>query len=149
LTGSEIIPLSESVKKTGHIRDFKSSVGYPFKEGTTTLKDNQGTIKTVKSSPLHKNTRRLATRISWLKKQYTMGIIRLMYTNTILQLSDCNTKPLSGLHLQSIISFIIGVQFYPTSNTQNYKSLYPDACRLFSDYLKHGKPTPITSPGPI
>jgi hypothetical protein len=59
-TGSEIISLSGGVKKAGHIRDFTSSVRYPFKEGIITLKDNQGTIKTVKfplsrkhSSPHH------------------------------------------------------------------------------------------------
>jgi hypothetical protein len=74
-TCPEIISLSEGVKTTGHIHDFGSSVGYPFREGTTTLEDNQGTIKTAESSRLHTNTRHLTTRISWLNEQYTMDII--------------------------------------------------------------------------
>jgi hypothetical protein len=65
-TGSEIVSLSAGVKKTIHIRDFLGSVGYPVGDATPTFKDNQATIKSIKASRLHENTRHLTTRISWL-----------------------------------------------------------------------------------
>jgi hypothetical protein len=143
-TGSEIISLTDGVKKTINIRDFTANIGYPFGDGTHTLEDNQGTIKTVESSRLHDNTRHLATHISWLNEQYTMGIIKLMYTNTILQLADINTKPLCVRHFQSILAYAVGIHFYPTSYSQQYRSLYLDVCRLLSDYMTYGKPVPIS-----
>jgi hypothetical protein len=79
--GSEIVSLTEGVKKTNHISNFLSSIGYPVGEPTPTFEDNQGAIKSSKVSRLHENTHHLATRISWLNEQYTMqytmGIIKL------------------------------------------------------------------------
>jgi hypothetical protein len=43
-TGSEITSLTSGVKKTNHIRDFASSLGYHFGAGTSTLNDSQVTI---------------------------------------------------------------------------------------------------------
>jgi hypothetical protein len=148
-TGSEIISLSEGVKTTGNILDLLSSMVYPFRDGTITIEDNQGTIKTGKPSRLYTNTHHLTTQISWLNEQYTMGIVHLMYTKTLLQISYCNNKTLYGRHLQSTIAFIICIRFYPVSDTQHFTSLYLDDCRLLLDYLKYGKSIPITSSGPI
>jgi hypothetical protein len=144
-TGSEIISLTTGVKKTIHIRDFTYSVGYPMGDPTATMEDNQKTIKCVCASRLQTNTGHLATRISWLNKQYVMGVIKLLYTKTTLQLSDCNTKPLNGRDLQSIISYIFRIRHYPDSKSKHYQDLFLADCRLLSDYLKNGKPIPATS----
>jgi hypothetical protein len=60
------VSLSGGVKKTIHIHDFLGSVGYPVGDATPTFEDNQATIKSIKASRLHENTRHLSTRISWL-----------------------------------------------------------------------------------
>jgi hypothetical protein len=65
-TGSEITAHTSGAKKTVHLRDYAASLGYPFGVGTPTLKDNQGTIKSVRSYHIHDNTRNLATKASWL-----------------------------------------------------------------------------------
>jgi hypothetical protein len=65
-TGSEITSLTSGVKKTNHMRDFMSSLGYPVAGATPTLEDSQGTICDIKTSRIHDNTRHLATKISWL-----------------------------------------------------------------------------------
>jgi hypothetical protein len=49
-TGSEITSLVSGVKKTNHIHDFSSSLGYPFVSGTPTLDDSQVTIRVIKAS---------------------------------------------------------------------------------------------------
>jgi hypothetical protein len=79
-TGSEIVSLTDGVKKTNHLRDFMASIGYPSDDPTPTFEDNQGIIQSIKASQLHENTRHLATCISWPNEQYIMGIIKLMYT---------------------------------------------------------------------
>jgi hypothetical protein len=68
-TDSEITSLTSGVKKKNHIRDFASSLGYPFGAGTPTLDDSQGTIRAIKASCIHDNTRHLATKISRLNEQ--------------------------------------------------------------------------------
>jgi hypothetical protein len=113
-TGLEIISLSAGVKKTIHIRDFLGSVGYPVGNATPTFVDNQATIKSIKASRLHENTPHLVTRISCIIEGYTMSTISLVYTKTALQLSDWNTKSLCGNHLQSILSYVIGVRHFPS-----------------------------------
>jgi hypothetical protein len=118
-TGSEITSLTSGVKKTNHIRDFASSLGYTFGAGTPTLDDSQGTIRAIKTSRIHDNTRHLATKISWLNEQYVAGIIKLLYTKTTLQLADVNTKPLCGKHLQAMMYFLVGVRYYPQSDTKH------------------------------
>jgi hypothetical protein len=148
-TGSDIVSLAEGVKKTGHIRDFLSSIGYPVGEPTPTLENNQGTITFIKASLLQENNYHLATHISWLNEQYTMGIIKLLYTKTILQLLDCNTKPLWGRHLQSILAYVMGVPFYPAPNSKHYQSLYLNVFRLLSDYITYSEPIPLSSPDPM
>jgi hypothetical protein len=144
-TGSEIVSLSAGAKKPIHIRDFLGSVGYPVGEATPIFEDNQATIKSIKASRLHENTRHLATHMSWINECYTMGIIRLLYTNTALQLSDCNPKPLCGNHLQSSLAYVIGVPHYPSPGSTHYNALYISVCRLLYPYLKNGKPIPVTS----
>jgi hypothetical protein len=143
-TGSEITSLTSGVKKTNHIRDYASSLGYPFRAGTRHLNGSQGTIRSIKASFIHDNTRHLAHKISWLNEQYVAGIIKLLYTKTTLQLSNVNTKPLSGKHLQAMISFRVGVRYYPQPDTKHYQSLYLDHCQLLKDYIHFGRPIPIT-----
>jgi hypothetical protein len=123
-TGSKIISLWSGVQKTIHTRDFTSSVGYPIGDPTAKFDDNQGTIKCAKASHLHDNTRHLATHIYWINEQYIMGIIKLLYTKTALQLSDCNTKPLCGRSLQATIAYIVGIRHYPDSDSKHYRDLY-------------------------
>jgi hypothetical protein len=125
-----------------------SSLGYPIAGATPTLEDSQGTIRAIKASRIHDNTRHLATKISWLNEQYVAGIIKLMYTKTTLQLADINTKPLCGKHLQAMLSFLIGVRFYPQVYTKHYASLYLDCCQLLKDYIRHGRPIPTSSTVP-
>jgi hypothetical protein len=62
-TGSEIKSLTSGVKKTNHMRDFMSSLGYPVAGATPTLEDSQGNIRAIKSSCIHDNTRHLTTKI--------------------------------------------------------------------------------------
>jgi hypothetical protein len=142
--GSEITSLTSGVKKTNHIREFSSSLGYPFDAGTPTLDDSQGTIRAIKASRIHDNTRHLHTKISWLDEKYVAGIIKLLYTKTTLQFADVNTKPLCGKHLQAMLSFLVGVRYYPQSNTKHYQSLYLDHCQLLKDYIQFGRPIPIS-----
>jgi hypothetical protein len=144
-TGSKIVSLVSGVKKMIHLRDFIASVAYPIGDASPTFEDNQGTIKSIKASRLHKNTRHLATIISWLNEHYVMGIIKLLYTKTSLKLSDINTKPLCGQHFQAILAYVIGVRhYYPASNSQHYQSLYLEVCRLLADYIKNRKPIPVS-----
>jgi hypothetical protein len=119
-TGSDIKLLTSGVNRTNHIRDFASSLGYPFGAGTPTLDDSQGTIRAIKASRIHDNTRHLDTNISWLNEQYVVGIFKLLYTKTILQLANVNTKPLCGKHLQAMLSFLVGVRCYPQSDRKHY-----------------------------
>jgi hypothetical protein len=93
-TGSEITSLTSGVKKTNNLLDFLASLGYPVGAPTPTFEDNQGIIKAIRASRIYDNTRHLVTNVPWLNEQYTAGIIKLLYTKTMLQLSDCNTKPL-------------------------------------------------------
>jgi hypothetical protein len=143
-TGSEITSLISGVKKTNHTRDFASSLGYPFGAGTPTLDDSQGTIRAIKASRIHDNKRHLATKIYWLNEQYVAGVIKLLYTKTTLQLADVNIKPLCGEHLQAMLSFLVGVLYYPHSDTKHYQSLYLDHCQLLKDYILFGRPIPIS-----
>jgi hypothetical protein len=136
--------LTSGVKKTNNIRDFASSLGYPFGAGTTTFNDSQGIIQAIKVSRIHGNTIYLATKISWLNEQYVAGIIKLLYTKTTLQLADVNTKPLCGKHLQAMLSCLVGVHYYPQSDTNHYQSLYLDHCQLLKDYIRFGRPIPIS-----
>jgi hypothetical protein len=122
-----------------------NSVGYPIGDPTPTFEDNQGTIKSIKASWLNEKNHHLATFISLLNEQYTMDIIKIFYTKTALQLSDCNNKPLCGQYLQSIITYVIGVHNYTAPYSKHYQALYLDVCRLFTDYLKNRKPIPVTS----
>jgi hypothetical protein len=112
-TGSEITSLTSGVKKTLHLRDFVSSLGYPIDTGIPRLEDSQGTIRSINPSCIHENTRHLAAKITWLNELYAAGIITPLYTKTMLQLADITTKPLCGKHLQAMISFLIGVRYYP------------------------------------
>jgi hypothetical protein len=98
-TGCEIISLATGIMKTGHIRYFATSIGYPFMDATITLEDNQCTINTVKSSCLHENTHHLDTRISWISEQYTMGIIKLLYTKKSLN------SPIATQNLFPVVIF--------------------------------------------
>jgi hypothetical protein len=115
-TGSKTVSLTSGIKKTIHLRDFLSSVGYPIGDATPIFEDNQGTIKSIKASRLHKNTHHVATRIYCLKEHYAMGIIKLIYTKASLQLYDINTKPLCGQNFQAILAYVIGVRNYPASD---------------------------------
>jgi hypothetical protein len=143
-TGSDIISLSSGVKKPIHLRDFLASVGYPIGDATPTFEDNQGTVKCIRASRLHENTRHLSTCISWLNEHYVVGIIKLFYTKTSLQLSDINTKPLWGQHFQAILAYVIGVRHYPISHSRHCQSLYLDASRLLADYIKYVKPISVS-----
>jgi hypothetical protein len=143
-TGSEITSLTSSVKKTNHIRDFASSLGYPFGAETPTLDGSQGTIQAIKASRINDNTRHLAAKISWLNQQYVAGIIKLLYTKTTLQLADVNTKPLCGKHLQAMLSFLVGVRYCHQFDTKHYQSLYLDNYQLLKDYIRFGRPIPIS-----
>jgi hypothetical protein len=77
-------------------------------------------------------------------KSNTIGIIKLMYTKTVLQLADINTTPICGRHLQSMVAYFVDIRFYPASDYQHYMSLYLGVCRLMLDYIKYGKPIPIS-----
>jgi hypothetical protein len=92
--GSEITSLTSGVKKTLHLCDFVSSLGYPIGTDIPTIEDSQGTIRAIKSFSIPENTRYLATKITWLNELYAAGIITLLDTKTTLQLADINTKPL-------------------------------------------------------
>jgi hypothetical protein len=83
-TISEITSLASGVKKTLHISDFVSGLGYPIGTGIPTLEDSQGTIRAIKSPRVHKITRHLATQITWLNEIYAAGIITLLYMKTTL-----------------------------------------------------------------
>jgi hypothetical protein len=108
-TGSELNSLTSGVKKINRLHDFLASIGYPVGAPTRTFDDNQGTIKAICASRIHDNMRHLKTKVSLLNEQYTAGIIKLLYTKTILQLSDCNIKPLCGKSLQAMLAYLIGV----------------------------------------
>jgi hypothetical protein len=82
--GSETTSLTSGVKKTNHLHDFLASLGYTIGAPTPTFEDNQGTIKAIRASRIHDNTRHLEMKLSWLNKQYTVGIIKLFYTKTTL-----------------------------------------------------------------
>jgi hypothetical protein len=110
-TGSAITSLTSVGKKTNHMRDFMSSLGCPVAGTAPTLEDSQCSFRVIKASRIHDNTRHLATKMPWLNEQYVAGIIKFMYTKTTLQLADVNTKSLCGKHLQSMLSFLIGVRF--------------------------------------
>jgi hypothetical protein len=53
----------------------------------------------------------------------TTGIIKLVYTNTTLQLADLNTNPLCGKYFQAMITFLVGVRYYPQYTTKYYQSV--------------------------
>jgi hypothetical protein len=143
-TGSEITSLTSGVKKTLHLRDFVSSLGYPIGTGIPILEDSQGTIRAIKSSRIHEKTRHLATKTTWLNELYTAGIVTLIYTKTMLQLADINTKPLCGKHLQAIVPFLVGVRYFPPPETKHFQSLYLDCCQILKEYLRHGQPIPVS-----
>jgi hypothetical protein len=76
-----------------------------------------------------------------INEQY--GIIKLLYTQTTLQLSDINTKPLCGKSLQAMISFLVGVRFYPLKDKKHFQSLFLECCQLLEDFNQLGKPIPV------
>jgi hypothetical protein len=84
-------------------------------------------------------------KVCWINGQYTAGIIKLLYTKTMLQLSDCNNKPLCGKSLQAIIAYLIGLHLYPLDDTKHYKSLYLNCCQLLKYDIRHNQPTVATS----
>jgi hypothetical protein len=68
-----------------------------------------------------------------------------MYTSTTLQLDGLNTKPLCGKRLQAMITFFVGYRYCPQENTKHYQSLYLDCCHILKDYIRHGRPIPVSS----
>jgi hypothetical protein len=81
-TGSEITSLTSGVKNTNHLRDVLASLEYPVGAPTPTFEEDQGTAKAIRASIIHDNTRHLAMKVSWLNKQHTASIIKLLYTKT-------------------------------------------------------------------
>jgi hypothetical protein len=73
-----------------------------------------------------------------------LGIIKLLYTKTSLQLSDINTKYLCGQKIQAILAYAIGVHHYPVADSQHHQSLYLDVNRLLADYIKNRKLIPVS-----
>jgi hypothetical protein len=132
-TGSEITSLTSGIKKNNHVRDLLYSLGYPVGVQTPTFEDNQGTIKSIRASRIQDNTCYLATKMLWLNEQHTAGIIKLLYTKMTLQLSDISTKPLCGKYLQVMISYLVGVRFYPAKDTRHFQSLFLDFFQLLTD----------------
>jgi hypothetical protein len=100
------------------------------------LSNSRGTIRAIKASRIHDNTRHLAMKISWLNDKYT---------KTTLQLANLNTKPLCEKNLQVIIVFRVGVRYYPQENTKHYQSLYLDCCQISKYYLLRGRSIPVSS----
>jgi hypothetical protein len=121
-----------------------SSLAYQVGAPTPTFEDNQGTIKAIRASRIYDNAHHLATKISLLNNQYIAGIIKLIYTKTTLQLSDINTEPCCGKSRQAVISFLVGVRFYPLKDTKHFQSLFLDYYQLLTGDNRHGKPIPVT-----
>jgi hypothetical protein len=48
-TGSEIAALTSGIKKTNHLRDLLSSLGYPVGDPAPTFEENQETIKAIRA----------------------------------------------------------------------------------------------------
>jgi hypothetical protein len=144
-TGLDITSLISRVKETLHLCDFVSSLVYPIGTGIPRLKEIQGTICAIKYSRIHENTRHKATKITWLNELYAAGIIALLYTKTPLQLAYINTKPLCGKHLQAMISFLVGVRYYPPPDMKHYQSPDLDCFQMLKYYLRHGQPILVST----
>jgi hypothetical protein len=45
-----------------------------------------------------------------------------------------------------MLSFIIGLRYYPLSDSKHYKAFYLEDCRLLADYIRYDKPIPVSTP---
>jgi hypothetical protein len=145
-TGSKITSLASGIKKTTHLHAFLPSLGYLVGAPTPTFKDNQGAVKAICTSRIHDNNRYLVTKILWLNKKYTAGIIKLVYTKKSLQLLDCTIKPLCDKCLQAMLTYLMGIHFYPLHDFKHYKSIHMVCCKLLKEYLHRGQLIPLLAP---
>lgn len=125
-TGSEITALHKGASKTILLRSFLTSIGHPLTSASPTYEDNQGTIKLLRTNRLTDTVRHYAITIAWLNDQYLADHLKIAYTKTNMMLVDCSTKPVNGSQLFTQISYVIGQQFYPSSDKQHYHDLQLD-----------------------
>jgi hypothetical protein len=119
-------PLHKGATKTILLRSFLSSIGQPLTSASPTYEDNQGTIKLIQTNRLTDTVRHYAVKIAWLNDQYLTNHLKMAYTKTGMMLVDCCTKPVKGSQLFTQISYVIGQQYFPSSDQQHYHDLALD-----------------------
>ena len=108
-SGAELTSLHHTGFKSSLLQSFMSAIGKSFTTPCTIFKDNQGSIKLLRTQCLTDTVRHHDVKLAWLSENFLCGTFAVAYSKTALMLVDCSTKPVNGSQLYRQISFAIGV----------------------------------------
>ena len=127
-THSEIIGSLAATKQSIYIQDICTFLRLPndLHRPMPIYIDSQPCIDALESNTITTRVKHIAVPISYIHEQIESDRITLRKIDTTLNLADSGTKPNpSPTHFRQH-DFVIGVRFYPPSDSEHYKLLELD-----------------------
>jgi hypothetical protein len=93
-TESEYIAIATGARELIWLRELLKDLGFPQKQPSLLLVDNQSSIRLAKNPEMHSRTKHIDVRFHYVRELVQNEPIVIEYFHTKDQLADCSTKPL-------------------------------------------------------
>ena len=143
---SETRALYHTSRKTVWYRNILLSLKSPQIGPTPTFEDNKATIAQVIKDRLTPRIRHIDVLVAWMNEQFARERLAPVYTATMDNKADKNSKPHGGQTLQAKHLDTVGFSSYPPPDSEHYTLLQLDQYNIGKhrgSFLKEGVLPPL------